>query len=211
MSTNSITGEEYVKQLLNYLRKHTGSKADIAAWVYRLIQRTENKEAAFRYFLENADRIGSSREKEAEVCFTASELQKLAMNCGQMVSGILDNLVGRQPDAETFYAELWRRGIESDTNFADEKEKIYALFCFWSDGRTPYFQLEKGLYMSEEDYAETIKARENEIRKAGFILSRRFSQKTERSSLLMRVLDSCVTEEEKAVVLAQILSMLEDR
>lgn len=210
MSKNRAADGIFYESILNFLEQFTGSGPDMIASAYKMIRQEENQAAAFRFFLENADHFQKSG-KEVEAYFTATELQKLSLQCDQLAAGILDHIIGRNLDEDTFYSELWHRGIEEDTNFSEEKEKIYAMYRFWADGRIPYFQLEEGMYMTEENFSGMIEEKEKDIKKAMFILNCRFSQKTERSSLLMKILDSCETEEEKAVLLAQILSAVEHR
>lgn len=199
---------ERLKELLGHIK---GQNIDIAAAVYSLIQQEEDKAAAFGYFLENADDIESSGENEAISFCTAAEEQKLSRACGQLVMGILDNIIEKNLDEEAFYRELWDRGIEQSTNFLEDKEKIYALYRFWMDGRIPYFKLEQGCHMSNEDFGAITAAKMEDIKKAIFILNSKFSQRTERSSLLVKILGSCGTEDEKTVLMAHILSLIEYR
>lgn len=209
MGKSSEASDGFCKQLIRLLEHAKGEKIDIAAAVYRMIRQEEKKEAAFRFFLENADRIKSAKDEEVESFCTASEKQKLDRECGRLAKGILDNIIGKKLGQEAFYCELWERGIEENTNFPEEKEKVYALYRIWMDGRIPYFELEDGLRMPNEKYVDIAKKKEEEIRMSIFIMNSEFSQRTERSSQLLRVLEMCETEEEKAVLLAQILSMAE--
>lgn len=199
----------YCKQLTELLSHVKGEKINIAAEVYYLILKEENRGAAFQFFLENANTIDSSKEREAERYFTAAEEQKLANDCTQLAVGILDNIIGKNLDEDTFYDELWRRGIEENINLAEEKEKIYALYRIWMDGRIPYFKLENGLLLSNEIFTEITKEKIEAIKKCIYILNSRFSQRTERSSHLLKILDACDTEAEKAVLLAHILFIAE--
>lgn len=210
MPKNRAAEGIFYESILNFLGQYTGSGPDMIARAYKMIRQEKDQAAAFRFFLENANHIQKSG-KEVEAYFTATELQKLALQCDQLAAGLMDHLIGQNLDADTFYSELWHRGVDADTNFPEEKEKIYAMYRFWMDGRIPYFQLEEGMHMSEEKFSQIIEEKEKDIKKAVFILNCRYSQKTERSSLLMKVLDSCRTEEEKAVLLAQILSAIEHR
>lgn len=77
------------------------------------------------------------------------------------------------------------------------------------DGRIPYFKLENGIKMSNDEFREISIQREKEIKKAIFILNSDFSQKTERCSLINKILDASESEEEKAVILAQVLNAME--
>lgn len=204
MSGNGAS-DGYRKQLTEFLSHAKGEKIDIAAAVYYLIVKEENRAAAFRFFLENAGMIDSSEEKDVQSVFTASEEQKLFNSCNKLAVGILDNVIEEDLDEDTFYCELWRRGIEENSTLSQEKQKIYALYRIWMDGRIPYFKLARGLRMSNERFTEITEANMENIRKIIFVLNSKFSQRTERSSQLLRILDSCATEEDRAVLLAHIL------
>lgn len=193
---------EHLKVFLSHVK---GERIDIAAAVYHMILKEENKEAVFRYFLENVDMIESSEDREVESFFTATEVQKLDHSCRQLAIGILDNIIEKGLDEDAFYCELWRRGIEGNTNLPEEKEKIYALYRIWMDGRIPYFKLEKGLRMSNEKFYDITREKSQDIQKIIFILNSKFSQRTERSSQLLKILAACDTEDEKAVLFAHIL------
>ena len=203
------SGTEFQEQLLDFLGRVKGEQIDIAAAVYYMIQKESNRADAFRFFLEHADELETTGEAEAESVFTASEIQKLSRNCGQLAEGILDHVIGKNFDEADFYAELWKRGIEENINLPEEKEKIYALYRIWTDGRIPYFKLDEGLLMTNERFREIVGEKQSQLKQVRFLLNSRFSQRTQRSSLLVRILDSCETEEEKAVILAQILLMAE--
>lgn len=200
---------DFAEEMVKLLEKAKGEKADIAAAVYGLIQKTEAPLEAFRFFLENADDVDSLEEEEIESYFTASQLQKLEAGCGQMVEGIFDKLLSKNMDPEDFYSELWKKTIRDSYIFENDNEKIYALYRIWIDGRIPYFKIGSGLKMSDEKFSAIIKEKKNEIKKAIFILNSSFSQRTERCSLLVDILDACAEEEEKAVILAQMLSLTE--
>lgn len=209
MHRPEYSGTEFHEQLLEFLGRVKGEQIDIAAAVYDMIQKEKNKAEAFRFFLEHADEIETTGEEAAECVFTASEIQKLTRNCGQLAQGILDNVIGKNLEEDAFYAELWKRGIEENSNLPEEKEKIYTLYRIWTDGRIPYFKLGNGLLMTNERFREIVEEKQTELKQVRFLLNSRFSQRTERSSLLIQVLNSCETEEEKAVILAQILLMAE--
>lgn len=174
-----------------------------------MIIKEKDQEAAFCYFLEESDDIESSGKSEADRYFTATEIQKLERESGKLVEGILTNLLERKMTPENFYGELWKKAIAKNSILELEKERIYALYRIWIDGRIPYFQLENDLKMTNEKYREVIEKNRVQIREAIFIMNSQFTQKTERSSLIVKVLDSCSTEEDKAVVLAQILNISE--
>lgn len=205
------TGNEFREKLAKFLETVKGEKIDIAAAVYELIQRTDNEEEAFQYFLEKGDDFESVETKEVSKIFTSSDIQILERNCNTLIDGVLNKLITKNMEQKIFYSELWKMIVRDNNLFESPDEKIYAFYKIWIDGRIPYYKLEDGLKMENEAFKDICEAKREEIKKAIFILNSSFEQRTERCSLLIRILDTCQTEEEKSVVLAQILAMAERR
>lgn len=120
----------------------------------------------------------------------------------------MGKLIKENMDEKDFYDELWKKGIQNNPLFEQEDEKIYALYCVWMDRRIPYYKLDMGIRMPNEEYKEITVKNEARIRKAVFVINSDFSQKTERASLLNKILDESKSESEKAVILAQILDAM---
>lgn len=196
-------------ELSDLLDKARGERIDICAKVYELICEVDNKNQFLRYFLEY-DLKDSSDEYEIEMKFTASQIQKLVLSCKTLVSGILEKLFVQNLDEEIFYCQLWDF-ISNESNFTNDDERICALYLVWANVRIPYFKLDDGLKMSNEDYAEYVKKLTPQIKKAIYISNSRFEQKTEAASLLIALLDELSNKEEKAIILTQVISMIEQR
>lgn len=200
--------ESFVKQLHQFVGTSKGNKYDKAAIIYRMIKGADEPTLAFEYFCDKACYIDSSDENEVKAHFTASQIQILKDEFDDLLDGILNKLLSKHFDKSTFYSELWKN-IESDILFEEEDKKIYALYRIWCDGRIPYFQIDEGIKMSDDEFQVTLKETEELLREITFIMSCKFKQKTERSSILLRVLNSCKDDKEKAVVLAYIISTAE--
>lgn len=194
-------------ELQQLLQGAKGEKIDIAASVYDIIKKAERPAEQLRFFLESADEIESSGENEVEKRFTASEVQKLKNDCEQLISGALSKMINSSLEEDAFYQGLWENVIDNNPMLSTENEKIYALYQIWRDGRIPYFKLEQGLKMSNERFKEISMENRGLLKKAIFVMNREFEQKTERSSNIVRILDMCKNEEEKAVILAQVLDI----
>ncbi|MCM1538819.1 MAG: hypothetical protein NC254_10535 [bacterium] len=198
--------EEWLRDTLG---KVSGEKIDVAAQVYDRIQKETNPQRAFRYFLENADEIESTKEEEVEQVFTATEVQQLRRKCDELIDGILKKILLENDQEQEFYDRLWTEGICGNTFLQSDREKIYAFCRIWQDSRIPYFHLEKGMMMTNESFSACGNKNKALIKKAFFIISSAFSQRSEQSDLLLRVLDECETNEDKVVVMAQILGKVE--
>lgn len=205
-STERLPFEKWLGDILGKIK---GEKIDAAAVIYARIQEEEKPKAAFQYFLENADEIDSTEEKELDQIFTATEVQRLKKKCNPLIEGVLESLLSESISTEEFYARLWQDGICGNAFLQTDKEKIYALYRIWQDSRIPYFQLGEGMRMSNEAYMECCNKNRHLIKKAFFIINTSFSQRSQQSDLLLRVLDECETNADKVVVMAQILGNTE--
>lgn len=173
-----------------------------------MIKEADEPWEAFEYFCEQSYVSENPEGQEVEAHFTATQIQKLQKEFDDLLDGILNKLLSKHLGKSEFYRELWKN-IESDVLFEEKNQKIYALYRIWVDGRIPYFQIGNGLKMSNEEFQDSIKATESLIHEIAFILNCKFEQKTERSSVLLDVLNRCKDDKERAVVLAYIISATE--
>lgn len=207
--------DRFYRQLLDILNHAKGEKIEIAAMIYHAILQEEDKASAFQCFLENINETEEFGDEEKieesgmKVSFTKERIERLTRDCMRLIEGILDKIIGQNLEPADFYHELWEKGIENNKFLSKEEEKIYALYRIWIDGRIPYFKLEEGICMDRDRFSEIMKEKEEEIKKMIYIFNYNFAQKTERSSQFIKIIDSCKTEEEKAVIMAQILSLTE--
>ncbi|MCM1120989.1 MAG: hypothetical protein NC416_00245 [Eubacterium sp.] len=206
-NTGRESFEDWIRDVLGKIK---GDKIDVAALIYDRIQKEADQAAAFQYFLENADEIVSTEEKGIKRFFTAEEVQELQRKCATLIVGIMDKLLLENIPVQEFYRRLWAEGICKNTLLQDEKEKIYALYRIWQDRRIPYYQLDHGMEMSNEEFKEYCEKNKQLIKKAFFIInSSIFSQRSQQGDLLIRVLDECKTNADKVIVMTQILSSVE--
>ena len=208
---NQETNSKFHDACVAFLKSANGEKIDMAAEIYRLILEEPDKGKALRDFLENADEVVTSGEKEIKKRFPEEKIQKLKNDCEAQIEGSLTKLIRKNMDAEEFYEELWQKAIEHNSLLDGEDEKIYALYRIWTDSRIPYFNLGAGLKMSDEDFLKISETKKDELRKIVFILNSELEQRTETSSLILNLLNSCETNDEKVVLLAQVIAISERR
>ena len=135
---------------------------------------------------------------------SASIYEKVVMDLGQTTIKF-QNWWNRH--AEMYHWDF----IENGTILSEKKEKAFALYYIWIDVRIPYFELPPGLKMENEVYQDMLDKLKPMIRKARFILFTPTDQKTERASRILKVLDELEDESEKAVLMAQVLGMIDRR
>lgn len=184
-----------------------GERLDICYQIYQLITSVKGQESKLlRFFYENSEMIDSSDEVMAEVVFSDAERKTLEKSYGKMIDGVLEAILRKQYPIEQFYDELWK-AIDENPLFKDEKTKVFAMYYIWIDSRVPYFQLDSGMKMGNMEFAEITRKKLEDIKKIRFILTAPMEQKTERASLLLKMLEECREEKEKTVLMVQILAI----
>lgn len=185
----------------------TGDKLDICYEIYKIITSIEGNEAKLlRFFYENSEMIEQSNKRKVTQIFFDDEHNELEACYGKMIDGILEAALQKRLPEEEFYQMLWD-AISSNLMLEDDKAKVFAIYYLWIDVRIPYFGLETGLRMENEEFKMLTKKGLNDIKKSRFILTTPMEQRTERASLLLRVLDSIEDERERAVLMVHMMDM----
>lgn len=199
---------EHAKQeILNILKTAAGELLDIAYYIYELIASVPGKEPQLlRFVFEESEQIESSEEQHLQKVFTEEEKYSYKNTYGKIVDGTLEVLLKKGLSKEQFYEELWK-GIDANPLLENTKEKAFVFFYIWIDDKVPYFELEPGMRMSNDDYAKITEDIFEKIIKARFILSVPTEQKTECASRLVQMLGELKNEREKTVLMAQILDL----
>ena len=121
-------------ELDDILENARGGRIEIFGEVYGLICKQEQPGAALRHFLETAASLQKLKEAGEEDDSTALDFMQFEYRCGALVEGILDNLISDRMDEDEFYCALWEE-IQESKYFGQEKEKAYAMYEIWTDGR----------------------------------------------------------------------------
>lgn len=111
---------------------------------------------------------------------------------------ILSNLIKKNVTEAEFYDDLWNR-LQDDILSADRESKNVLLVRFWVDPRTPYYQLDKGCTMDNDEFGAAVEAIDAHIKKALFIIHAGLPQKTQKASLLMDLAEEIKNPRERAV------------
>ncbi|HIW41121.1 MAG TPA: hypothetical protein H9743_03125 [Candidatus Mediterraneibacter vanvlietii] len=199
---------ETIKQsIIEILKNYSGSKEDIAYLIYNnAIINSGNEPLAMALFFEISEEIESNNKKHAEKVFSEEEKYQLTLTYGKMIDGALEALLRRGLSKADFYGELWSF-INESKMLSDKKLKAFTLYYLWIDVRLPYFELEDGIKMSNEDFIDISKNLTEEIKRIRFILNTPTDQKTERASRLVNMIENLVSQEEKTVLMAHILRL----
>ena len=151
--------DETKKQIMHDLKVYRGEQLDVCYQIYKVIVSTLGKEAeALRFFLENSELIEPSNEERVKAIFSKEESLELEEMYGQMINGMLAALLTKNLSVNEFYEELWGAIVDNPI-LKEEKVKVFALYYIWIDMRIPYFQLDKGIKMSNEEFADITRQR----------------------------------------------------
>lgn len=198
-----------IQSILSETRNLTRhDKLNICADIYqRLIEFPADAAEALRWFFENSERIESSNSKAAGSYISETTSKELHKQYGELVDALFEQVLSKNLPVETFYKKMWEI-ITTSPSFDNDDARIFALYYIWIDARTPYFQLEDGISMSNKEFQECSELLHTTIQKARFILrTNLFKQRTSRASVLLNLIEELKTEQEKAVLMAHILSI----
>ena len=184
------------------------SDLDAIRPILKCIRDSRSNAEGIRYFMENMDIIGTAvREDDKEgldkLYFYYDRYQSL-------IHGLIECLTAGNPEEKQFYEALWLFIENGPVILPKEDDLMFAWMFAWRDRKTPYFQMEKGMEMSNEDLSDYSKKMFSKIAKADYILRFPFDQKTQRSSQLLDLLDECETQEEKCVLMVKILNLKDE-
>lgn len=123
---------------------------------------------------------------------------------------ILGNLVKRNLEVNEFYLSLWD-AINGTAFFATDLDTICAIIYLCNSTRIPYYKLDDGLKMDNEEFVKIAKDNIEHLNKMIYILSVGLEQKTEVASLLLQVLDGIEDPKTRVVLFAHLVSFCERR
>ena len=208
MEQKQFTEKDRIQLLITeLLQTSSGDQTDLAYAVYELIEQSEHfKPELFMFFIETSEDLDTSEEKRIEKIFSEEEKYQYARDYGKIIDGTLESLLKKHYEKEKFYQELWNF-IEENPLLDTKKLKAFALFYIWVDIRLPYYVLDDGIKMSDDDYQDICQKLSEDIKKARFILHVPTEQKTERASRIVKLLESLQDDKEKAVLMAHILKL----
>lgn len=194
------------EQILVLLRTLSGHRINVCGEIYEILRKSgEQAGKLLKYFYEISETITSSEEREARVFLSEGEVEDYIRRYGKIVDGILENMLIKKPDKETFYIELWKK-LNLESLFEDDKSRIFALYYVWIDIRIPYFELPETVRLEEEEYRCIVKKISEKIQETRFIFASDFQKWTEVSSLLLKLMED-MNQNEKIVFLACAMQM----
>lgn len=185
---------------------------NLSWYIYHIIGDSETPEDDLRYLYETYyDSASTSNEKTLETILSKEDSKSLKKMYGELIDAMLASVQTQNLSEEEFYDELWNKVIHSPF-FPSEREQAFALYYVWIDKRVPYFQLGEGKRMSNESYRQYISELSLEIKKVLYILNTSsLSQKTERASLILDIIQGISSRDKQIVLLSNLISELGEK
>ena len=141
---------------------------------------------------------------EIDEILKKEDCQKTTNTILEFVNKIIDNLVTENLEEEDFYKRLLEK-ILDDVLFSTQLEKVCSIVIMILNPKIPYFKLGQATKMENDKYKEISDSISNEIAKAYFALQYGYTQKTELASQLYNIVKEQKSEEERIVLIANIL------
>ena len=179
-----------------------------SVWQF-ILSKTENDRVDYlKIFLTGFKSAEDIAEKPSE-CFFGVEWKNKQEEAEltDLENRIVSNLIGSSMEESAFYAALCTK-LSDDTLLSTLEDKAKFLALLWMDPRIPYYKLDKGRIMSNEEYRSIINKIQESINKGFFILSEELDYKTQRSSLLLDVANKLESDDERIVFWAVLLDIL---
>lgn len=204
MDNKNLTIQEFIK-------KCGGNPWDVCTYFYSYyIKDKDNREA-----LDNLIIFLNSEESSDDSIvieeFHPKEQYESALNeVFKFMNNVVNNLVTANPDEREFYLSLLEK-INDDTIFETDIKKSLAIMSLKASVKIPYYKLDEGLKLGEDDYRKLIDDNLTAVRKSLFIVNSGLEQNTEVASLLLNLIKEQKSDKVKAVILANVLSFFNYR
>lgn len=189
-------------------------KISVCAWLYNLMEnnRLNSQDSAnvFQFFLEHADDIDSDESDVVKAQYSKEDLDHLEEEYGKLTDAILEKTLIKGVSKAVFYQQLWN-GMVYSSLFDTIDSKIFFIYYIWIDVRIPYFELNDGLKMSDQEFKKISQNVLEDIKKARFIIrTNKFKSRTEQAAVLLELIDSYEdNEKERTVLFAHIVNFLQ--
>ena len=202
------------QELKTRFSKYSGTSFNVSIDVYKFIATAPFEEQANLFKMAcNCFSIDDSDHTLVveDLGITKEKKNELKSNCGETINALLKNYlskaVSKNISEEDFYRGLWNN-IVNNSLFQKEEEKWFATYYILIDSRIPFFEIQKGLEMSNEKFVALIKECKQDIQKIKFVMSYEFDQRTMEASNLLDIILAQNTYEKKAIILSVILREL---
>ena len=138
--------------------------------------------------------------------FTDQEIaEDLAPKYGQVMDALLGASIAANLTEDDFYKMLWEH--LHNPFFSDDRIQGFCLFWALLDDRIPYFRLEQGLRMGEDEYRNRHLQLYTSYAKTRFILRSPFEMVTEQAALILDLIQDIEDRSDQVIVLADLIGL----
>lgn len=201
------------QDLERILKTYSGSAINLCVYVLE-----QTKELSFEeqveFVSELCEQFGmvkSDKSFSIPEVISEDDKENLKDEYGKYVDGVLEASLKKAYNntytKDEFYRLLWGNFVKTEMLATDE-EKAFALYYIAIDRKVPYFQMEKGLLMENDEFNKLRRQTKESIQRVEFILANSYKQKTEEASLILTELINLGSFEEQTVVLAALLASM---
>lgn len=200
-----------MNMILQELLKTASAKAETiwetvcGIWAFLMRQPVQKREEVFALFLREI--VLDELEIEKPDVYFQRMVENITQDIDRLAERILRNLIQKNVTEEQFYQNLWEKNCDM-TLLPDETAQIAFLLRLWADPRIPYYQIGMGCTMEDEEFRAIRKTISPALKKANYILTVPFPQKTQLASLLMDLADGIADRREKAVFWANVIARI---
>jgi len=211
MSANEVESERTVeldqlfREVDTTLALTHGEKVNICYALFKIIESGPRQEQhlILRHLAENWDFARSSDEIKIDAYINQNEKDLLRDKYGEVINKLFELILKENLPEDQFYASLWR--VLHNPILPDDKAQAFALYWVMIDRRIPYFQLETGLRMANEDFKAAFTRIMQKAAKIRFILGSQFDQKSEEADLVLKTIDAAAPHPDRVALMAYIL------
>ena len=198
---------EFIQEVESFLRTCSGHVLDICYSLLKILESHRDYSASgLKFFLTRYEDIDTDKSKPVDPVFKIAQVEIFEKKFGDVINKFIDEKAESKTQVDLFYVSLWDEILNGE-KFTSEEEKAFAIYLALRNPRIPFFDLEDGLLMSDETYANTFRENFESVQKIRYILATRFDQKTQQASLLLDVLDT-ISKESRAVVFTSIIKYI---
>lgn len=204
--------EEIKKAFSDY----SHNNVNFALFILDIIEKCTQKEDQSKLFQQVCETWGEKIpcKKEAIMCeIDEYKYDELKSEHGKDVNCILENqikvAISQNLDSEKFYSNLWEC-ICFTPRFSDRYLKAFALYYIVTDNKIPYYKIEHGVQIEKENYSCIREEISIALKKFEYINNLDFMQEEEKSSYVLKLIDSLDREDKKVVLLSEIIAFYEN-
>lgn len=182
------------------------NKINLCAAILQVLDDADEAERTnmLRFVSEHMERLESNDQVPFEAPpISDAEKESLRKKYGKLSDEMLNSLIAENPPESEFYKRLW--SIINNPFFSEPNARAFVLYNVLMDSQIPYFCIDEGLRMANDDFKSLLNSLSEETARARFILKRHFDQKTQQASNLLKLLDQ-LEGNKRAVLMAYVLA-----